>query len=109
MWSRADSGGRGRSDPRKAVWRWGSRLTMTVGVLCSVARWGWATTLAEVLVFGFCAAFIAGAILASDGLSATLKVTRIALSIGFALPAVAGVVAVFGTAGALLLLGLLVI
>jgi hypothetical protein len=112
MRSRADSGrsrSRGRRDLRKAVWRWGSRLTMTVGVLCSAARWGWATTLAEVLVFAFCAAFIAGAILASDGLNATLKVTRIALSTGFALPAVAGVVAVFGAAGVLLLLGLLAI
>jgi hypothetical protein len=82
---------------------------VTVGVLCSVASWGWATTLAEVLVFGFCAAFIAGATLASDGFSATWKVTRIALFTGFALPAIAGVVAVFGWAGVLVLLGLLVI
>jgi hypothetical protein len=109
---RGESQRPGRSsghDLRSRVWHWGSRLTITVGVMCAVARWGWATPLAEVLLFAFCAAFVTAGILAEDGLKAAPKVARISLWVGAAVPAVGGVVSTFGAAGVLLLLALLAI
>lgn len=101
--------GAGHLDLRGLTWRWGSRLAVTVGVLCAAGSWGWATTLAEVLVFGFCAAFVAAGILAEEGLRAAPKVVRISLWFGMTLPAVGGLVKVFGAAGVLLLLGLVAV
>jgi hypothetical protein len=110
--SRSDSGrsrGWDGTDLRGRIWHWGSRLTVTVGLLCAVAHSGWGMPLAEVLVFSFCAGFVAAGILAPDGLSAAPKVTRIALWTGVTLTAVGGLVSVFGVAGLFLLLALLAI
>src|SRR3954468_6047931 len=109
MRSRSDSGrarSSGHSGLCEQVWRGGSHLTVTVGVMCSVVSWGWGTTLAEVLIFSFCTGFIAGGILAERGFTTTPKVVRVSLWCGLTIPALAGVVNVFGAAGVLLLLGL---
>ena len=84
-------------------------MTVTVGLLSALVRWGWATTLASVLAFAFCAGFIAAGVLAADGRSALPKVTRIALWSGATVTAAGGVVAVFGVAAVFLLLGLVAI
>src|SRR3954447_22338382 len=110
MGSPAEPGRRGSSRTtgvRGRVWRWASRLTLTVGILCAVAHDGWAMPLAEMLVFSFCSGFVAAGILAADGWSAVPTVTRIALWTGGALTAVGGVVSVFGVAGVLWLLVLI--
>jgi hypothetical protein len=86
-------------DLRGRAWRWSSRLTVTVGLLCAVAHGGWAAPLAEVLVFAFCAGSVAAGILAAEGLSAAPKVARIALWTGATVTAVGGLFAVFGVAG----------
>jgi hypothetical protein len=91
------------------VWRWASRLTVTVGILGAVARTGWAMPLAEMLVFTFCAGFVAAGMLAADGWAAAPKVTRIGIWTGAALTAVGGVVTVFGIAGVFWLLVLVAI
>jgi hypothetical protein len=96
-------------DLRGWAWRWGSHLTVTVGLLCAVAHGGWAAPLAEVLVFAFCAGSVAAGILAADGLSAVPKVTRIALWTGAMVTAVGGLFAVFGVAAILPLLALVAI
>lgn len=88
------------------VWRWASRLTVAVGLLCAVASQGWAMSLAEMLTFGLCAGVVAGGILASDGWSAAPRLTRITLWTGAALTAAGGIVAVCGPVGALWLLAL---
>src|SRR3954468_16683624 len=110
MGSSAEPGaarGRGASGMRDRVWRWASRLTVTIGILGAVAHTGWAMPLAEMLVFSFCSGFVAAGILAADGWSAVPTVTRIALWTGGALTAVGGVVSVFGVAGVLWLLVLI--
>lgn len=94
---------------RERAWRWGSRLTVVVGLLCAVARWGWATPLAEVLVFAFCAGLIAAGILAGDGLSAARRVTRIAIWTGAMVTAVGGLIAVLGVTAVVLLVGLVAV
>jgi hypothetical protein len=112
MRSRAESGRQGsaaRAGLRERLWRWTSRLTVTVGMLCAVGRQGWAMPLAEVLTFSFCAGFVAAGILAAEGLAAASKVIRIGLATGVALTAIGGIVTVFGVGGIFWMLALVAI
>jgi hypothetical protein len=102
----AKSGRAPSSPPRdlhKSMWRWTSHLTVTLGVLCGVARWGWAVAFAFVVIT-FCAGSVAACFLEDGGLSAAPRVTRIAVWTGLTAIAVSALVVVLGFVGVLLLL-----
>jgi hypothetical protein len=91
-------------DMSRRVWSCCVYFTTAVGLLCVILEWGWrgAVTTA-VCVAGLAAAFaVVGC--AGDGLRAVPRIARLGLVTGLVVPAIAGLVAVCGMTGLLIVL-----